>query len=444
MNVGFVSLGCSKNLLDTEMVIGLFKRNNFNIVNDPASAEIIVVNTCGFIEPAKEEAINTILEMAEYKKDKCKYLIVMGCLAERYKNELIKSLPEVDLFIKFSEYDSFWNQIESLIGKSNVEVNENLDFLDRVVTTGSNYAYIRIAEGCNNNCTYCAIPYIRGRYVSRKIEDILEEAKMLASEGIKEIILIAQDTTKYGIDLYGKERLAELLEELCKIDGIEWIRFLYSYPESVSDELISVVKNNDKICKYFDIPIQHYSDSILRKMARKVKSDDIKRLIKKIRTEIPEAIIRTTVMVGFPTETEEDFKKLYNFVEEVKFDRMGAFSYSKEEGTPAEKIKGHIHPMTKKARYNKIMKLQQKISEENAKKHIGKVLKVLIEERSFDGKYYIGRSYMDVPDIDGIVFVNCEQENLEGQFVTVRIVKAQDYDLIGVIDNLHNSDIIVM
>ena len=267
---------------------------------------------------------------------------------------------------------------------------------------------------------------------------------MLASEGIKEIILIAQDTTKYGIDLYGKERLAELLEELCKIDGIEWIRFLYSYPESVSDELISVVKNNDKICKYFDIPIQHYSDSILRKMARKVKSDDIKRLIKKIRTEIPEAIIRTTVMVGFPTETEEDFKKLYNFVEEVKFDRMGAFSYSKEEGTPAEKIKGHIHPMTKKARYNKIMKLQQKISEENAKKHIGKVLKVLIEERSFDGKYYIGRSYMDVPDIDGIVFVNCEQENLEGQFVTVRIVKAQDYDLIGVIDNLHNSDIIVM
>lgn len=431
MNVGFVSLGCSKNLLDTEMVIGLFRRNNYSIVNDPASADIIVVNTCGFIGPAKEEAINTILEMAEYKNQKCKYLIVMGCLVERYKEELKKELPEVDLFIKFSEYDSFWKQIESVIGKSEVDVNENLDFIDRVVTTGENFAYLRIAEGCDNNCTYCAIPKIRGKYVSRTMEDVLEEAKMLAKSGIKELIVIAQDTTKYGIDIYGEPKLAELLEELCKIDGIEWIRFLYAYPESVSDKLINVVKNNDKICKYFDIPIQHYSDSILRKMARKVKSNDIKNLVAKIRKEIPEAIIRTTVMVGFPTETEEDFQKLYDFVKEAKFDRMGAFSYSKEDGTPAEKIKGHIHPMTKKARYNKIMKLQQEISEENAKKHIGKELKVLLEERSFDGKYYIGRSYMDVPDIDGVVFVNCEEENLEGNFVTVKIVKAQDYDLVG-------------
>ena len=435
MNVGFVSLGCSKNLLDTEMAIGLFKRNNHNIVNDPANAEVIVVNTCGFIGPAKEEAINTILEMAEYKKQKCKYLIVMGCLAERYKNELEKELPEVDLFIKFSEYNTFWKQIESVIGKSDLKINEDLDFMDRIVTTGENFAYIRIGEGCDNNCTYCAIPKIRGKYVSRKMEDVLKEAKMLASEGIKELIVIAQDTTKYGIDLYGEPKLAELLDKLCKIDGIEWIRFLYAYPESVSDELIKVVKNNEKICKYFDIPIQHYSDSILRKMARRVKSEDIKKLVKKIRKEIPEAIIRTTVMVGFPTETDEDFKKLYDFVEKTKFDRLGAFSYSKEDGTPAEKIKGHIHPMTKKSRYNKIMKLQQKVSEEISKKQIGRELKVLLEERSFDGKYYIGRSYMDVPDIDGVVFVNCNEENLEGTFVNVKIVKAQGYDLVGEIVN---------
>ena len=431
MNVGFVSLGCSKNLIDTEMAIGLFRRNNYNIVNDPSNADIIVVNTCGFIGPAKEEAINTILEMAEYKKQKCKYLIVMGCLIERYKKDLEKELPEVDLFIKFSEYNTFWEQIEEVIGKSELKENESLDFMDRVVTTGENFAYLRIAEGCDNNCTYCAIPKIRGKYISRKFEEVLEEAKMLADSGIKELIVIAQDTTKYGIDIYGKPRLAELLNELCKIKKIEWIRFLYAYPESISDELIDVVKKNEKICKYFDIPIQHYSDSILRKMARRVKSEDIKKLVCKIRAEIPEAIIRTTVMVGFPTETEEDFNKLYNFVKEAKFDRLGAFSYSKEDGTPAEKIPGHIHPMTKKARYNKIMKLQQEITIENAKKRIGQELKVLLEERSFDGKYYIGRSYMDVPDIDGVVFVNCEEENLEGTFVNVKIVKAQDYDLVG-------------
>lgn len=431
MNVGFISLGCSKNLIDTEMAIGLFRKNNYTIVNDPSVAEIIVINTCGFIEPAKEEAINTILEMSEFKKDKCKYLIVMGCLAERYKDELKKELPEVDLFVKFSEYDSFWNQIESVIGKSEVKVNEDLDFLDRVVTTGENYAYLRIGEGCNNNCTYCAIPRIRGKYVSRKLEDVIKEAKMLAKSGIKEIIVIAQDTTKYGIDLYGEPKLAELLKKLCTIDGIEWIRFLYAYPESISDELLDVVKNNEKICNYFDIPIQHYSDSILKKMARKVKSSDIKKLVLKIRKEIPDSIIRTTVMVGFPTETEDDFQKLYDFVKEAKFDRLGAFSYSKEEGTPAEKIKGHIHPMTKKSRYNKIMKLQQEISAENSKSQIGRELKVLLEERSFDGKYYVGRSYMDVPDIDGVVFVNCKEENLEGQFVNVKISGAQGYDLIG-------------
>lgn len=431
MNVGFVSLGCSKNLLDTEMTIGLFKNNNFNIVNDPSKADIIVVNTCGFIQSAKEEAINTLLEMAEYKKGKCKYLIAMGCLVERYKEELIKLMPEVDLFIKFSEYDDIWKQIEAVIGKDKDKTKEHLDFLDRVVTTGENYAYLRIAEGCNNRCTFCAIPSIRGNYISRTMEDVLADAKKLAKSGIKELIVIAQDTTKYGIDIYGKPRLAELLDELCKIKGIKWVRFLNAYPESITDELIDVVKKNDKICNYFDIPIQHISDKVLKRMNRKSDGKSIRKTIAKIRQEIPDVVIRTTVMVGFPGETNEDFEELYEFIKEAKFDKLGAFSYSKEEGTPAARIKEQVHPMTKKSRYNKIMALQAEVSEENEKKYIGKVLDVLLEERSFDGKYYIARSYMDVPDIDGVIYVKCDDENLEGEFVKVRITGSNDYDLIA-------------
>ena len=431
MNVGFVSLGCSKNLLDTEMTIGLFKNNKFNIVNDPSKADIIVVNTCGFIQSAKEEAINTLLEMAEYKKGRCKYLIAMGCLVERYKEELIKLMPEVDLFIKFSEYDDIWEQIEAVIGKDKDKVQEHLDFLDRVVTTGENYAYLRIAEGCNNRCTFCAIPSIRGNYISRTMEDVLADANRLAESGIKEIIVIAQDTTKYGIDIYERPMLAELLDKLCKIDGIKWIRFLYAYPESITDELIDVVKNNDKICNYFDIPIQHISDKVLKRMNRKSDGKSIRNTIAKIRKEIPDVVIRTTVMVGFPGETEEDFEELYEFIKEAKFDKLGAFSYSKEEGTPAARIKEQVHPMTKKSRYNKIMKLQAEVSEENEKKYIGKILDVLLEERSFDGKYYIARSYMDVPDIDGVIYVKCDDENLEGEFIKVKITESNNYDLIA-------------
>ena len=433
MNVGFVSLGCSKNLIDTEMAIGLFKNHNFKIVNDPSDADIIVVNTCGFIEPAKEEAINTLLEMAEYKNGKCKYLIAMGCLVERYKEELKKALPEVDLFIKYSEYENIWEQIESVIGKieNNKTKKNNLNFMDRVVTTGENFAYLRIGEGCSNNCTYCAIPYIRGKYISRKIEAIIEEAKMLVATGIKEIIVISQDTTKYGIDLYGKPKLAELLQKLCEIEGVKWIRFLYAYPETITDELLEVVKNNDKICNYFDIPIQHIADKVLKRMNRKSDGKSIRNLIKKIRKEIQDAIIRTTVMVGFPGETEEDFKELYDFIKEAKFDRLGAFSYSKEDGTPAAKIKDQIHHITKKSRYNKIMQAQQEVYKEISKNYIGKELEVLLEARSFDGKYYIARSYMDVPDIDGVIFVNCGEDNLEGEFVKVKITNVQDYDLIG-------------
>ena len=421
MKVGFVSLGCSKNLVDTEMMIGLFKKNGYDIVNSPEVADIIVINTCGFIESAKEEAINTILEMAEYKKDNCKYLIVTGCLVERYKEELIKAIPEVDLFIKFSEYETIWEQIENLIN-SNIK-DGKLEFLDRVISTGKNYAYLRIAEGCNNFCTFCAIPYIRGRFKSRKIEDILQEAKKLADDGIKELIVIAQDTTKYGIDIYGKPELAKLLHELSKIDGIEWIRFLYAYPETITDELIEEVKNNEKICKYFDIPMQHISDNILKKMNRKSTGASIKNLIRKLRKEIPEVIIRSTLMVGFPGETEEDFEELYAFVKWAKLDKLGCFTYSKEEGTAAYKMENQVHPMTKKKRYNKIMALQQKISEENMEKHIGKTLKVLVEQKG------IGRSYMDVPDIDGVVYIKGES-NINS-FENCKITGIKEYDLIG-------------
>lgn len=431
MNVGFVSLGCSKNLVDTEMTIGLFRKNNYKIVSNPEDADIIVVNTCGFIESAKEEAINTLLEMAEYKKKRCKYLIAMGCLVQRYKEELEKSMPEVDLFIKYKEYETIWEQIENVIGKQEKNKMCGLEFSERIVSTGENFAYLRIAEGCSNRCTYCAIPYIRGKFVSRKMEDVLEEADKLVKQGYRELIVIAQDTSKYGIDIYGEPKLAELLEKLAKIDGIKWIRFLYTYPESITDELIKVVKENDKICKYFDIPVQHISNSVLKRMNRKSNGESIRNVITKIRKEIPEVIIRTTVMVGFPGETKEDFDELYEFVKWAKFERLGAFAYSKEDGTPAERLDGHLHPMTKKSRYNKIMKLQQEISDEIMKNQIGKEFEVLIEDESFDGKYYIGRSKNEVPDIDGVIFVEKTKDELFDKFVKVKIIESRDYDLIG-------------
>ena len=430
MNVGFVHLGCSKNLVDTEMTIGLFKENKYNVVNNPKEADIIVINTCGFINSAKEEAINTILEMVEYKKKRCKYIIVMGCLVQRYKDELAKAIPEVDLWIKYDSYSTIWEQIESVINPE-IEKQKNLDFLNRVITTGENFAYLRIAEGCNNFCTFCAIPYIRGRFTSRKMEDIVEEATSLAKEGYRELIIIAQDTTKYGTDLYGEAKLPELLKKLCKIDGIKWIRFLYSYPETITDELIKVVKEEEKICKYFDIPIQHISDSVLKRMNRKSDSKSIEKLIQKLRKEIPDVVIRTTVMVGFPGETNEDFEKLYKFIEKTRFDRLGAFSYSKEEGTAASKMPDQVHPSTKKSRYNKIMSMQKQIATENQEKMIGKELEVLIETKTFDNKYYVGRSRREVPEIDGIIYVEMIDKALEGKFVKVKITEATEYDLIG-------------
>ena len=415
MNVGFISLGCSKNLIDTEVAIGLFKENHYKIVNKPEDADILVVNTCGFIESAKEEAINTILEMAEYKKQRCKYLIAMGCLVQRYYDDLVKALPEVDLFIKIDEYNKLWKKIEDLIKRDIVEKAKTKtstkiseirplpmptydEFLNRVVTTGKNYAYLKIGEGCSNKCTYCAIPYIRGPFVSRKMEDILEEAEKLASEGIKEIIVIAQDTTKYGEDIYGKSRLAELLQEISKINGIEWIRFLYSYPEGITDELIDTVANNPKIAKYFDIPIQHISNAVLKRMNRKTSKEKIENLLEKIRNKIPNVTLRTSLIVGFPGETEEQFGELLEFVKKAKFDKLGTFMYSKEEGTPASRLPEQIHGNTKKARYNKIMKAQKQISLEKQENKIGKTYKVLVEDISFDVKNFVGRTMQDVPE----------------------------------------------
>ena len=433
MKVGFVSLGCSKNLIDTEMAVGLFKKNKFEIVNTVQDAEIIVINTCGFIESAKEEAINTILEMAEYKNiGKCKYLVVMGCLVQRYKEELQKSIPEVDLFISISEYKEFWNKILNLIKKEdNTNICNNLEYMDRIISTGNKTAYLKIAEGCSNKCTYCAIPYIRGPYISRPIEEILEEAKKLSKMGIEEIILIAQDTTKYGQDIYGKPKLSELLDKICRIEGFKWVRFLYAYPESITDELIETVKKNDKICNYFDIPIQHISDKVLKVMNRKITGKQIENLIIKIKDKIPNVILRTSLIVGFPGETEEDFEELYNFVKKGYFDKLGVFTYSKEDGTPAARLKDQIHHNTKKKRYNKIMKLEKENSNKKLKSYEQKEYKVLIENITFDGKYYIGRSYMDIPDTDGVIIIKNTKDNLIGQFINCKITGSKDYDLIG-------------
>lgn len=452
MKIGFVHLGCSKNLIDTEATIGICKEHGLEIVNEEKDSDIIIINTCGFIDSAKEEAINTILEMAEYKKQKCKYLIVMGCLVQRYYDDLQKALPEVDLFIKLDEYDCIWEKIEDLIKRGIVEKSKTKsikkiseippmpmltqeEFLNREISTGKNYAYLKIGEGCSNRCTYCAIPYIRGPFVSRKMEDILQEAKALVKKGIKELIVIAQDTTKYGIDIYGESKLTELLQELCKIKELKWIRFLYSYPEGISDELIEFVANNDKIAKYFDIPVQHISNNMLKKMNRKTSKEQIQGLIKKIRERIPEVTLRTSLMVGFPGETDEDFEELCKFVQQAKFDKLGAFMYSKEEGTPAAKLPDQIHGNTKKSRYNKIMQIQQKVSNQNLRKKIGKEYEVLIEDMSFDRRYYIGRTMQDVPDIDGLVYIknNAEEnpEKLINKFIKCKIIYVDNYDLIA-------------
>lgn len=396
-------------------MIGYYKEKGYEIVNNPEEAEILVINTCGFIESAKKEAIDTILEMADYKSKNCKKLIVTGCLVERYKEELEKALPEVDLFIPIKEYDKIFDK---------------LDYMKRTITTGKNYAYLRIADGCSNYCTYCAIPYIRGPLKSRTLEDVLEEAKRLSKEGYKEIILVAQDTARYGMDIYGESKLVELLKELCKLD-FKWIRFLYTYPEMITDELIDVVANNEKICNYFDIPIQHISDTVLKRMGRKSNGASIREVIKKIRNKIPNVVIRTSLIVGFPGEKESDFDELYSFVKETKFERLGVFKYSKEEGTPAVKLKEQIPEERKEERYDQIMSLQQEVSAENNQKIIGQKLECIIDGLTDDGEMYVTRSYRDVPDTDGFVFVNKEKEHKVGDFIECIVKEAYEYDLIA-------------
>ncbi len=432
MKVGFISLGCSKNLVDTEMMIGLMKEHKLEIVNQEEEADILIINTCGFIESAKQEAIDTILEMAKYKQTgKCKFLVATGCLVQRYQKELEKLLPEVDLWISIDEYPNFWRKMEELLKIDDTVSYGELDYLKRVITTGKNTAYLKIAEGCSNFCTYCAIPYIRGKYQSRKMEDVLAEAKQLAKEGIQEIILIAQDTTKYGMDLYEESKLPQLLHEISQIDGIQWIRFLYAYPETITDKLIQEVKNNPKVCHYFDIPIQHIADTVLKRMNRKSDGASIRALIQKLRQEIPDVILRTSLIVGFPGETKEEFEKLYQFVADAKFDKLGVFMYSKEDGTPAAKMKEQIHYQTKKSRWNRIMQEQSKISEEKLAEKMEKKYMALLESVSPDGAYYIGRTYMDVPDMDGVIVLEKEKEIPLGTFVECEITGICEYDLAG-------------
>lgn len=429
--VALVTLGCCKNEVDSEMILGFMKAKSFEITTDIYAAQVIIVNTCGFIESAKEEAISTILDMANLKTTgACESLVVTGCLAKRYKQEIYSNFPEVDLVIGVDEYnniDKIFSEYFNLKGQ-----NLCLDFNNRMISTKFPTAYLRIADGCNNNCTYCAIPLIRGGLKSRKIEDIVKEAKGLVDKGIKELVVIAQDTTSYGIDLYGKPMLYSLLKELSKLDT-EWIRVLYMYPGKVNDELLSEIKNNPKICKYFDLPLQHISDNMLKAMNRHTNKEEVYTLIQKIREEIPEAIIRTTVMTGFPGETDEDFAELKKAILDFKFDRLGAFTYSAEEDTKAALMPNQIDEKIKTQRYDEIMKLQQEVLKVQMAKNIGKVVKVLVQDVSPDEKYFECRSYMDSPDVDPKIYLPITKDTshvIIGDFYNVKITKTHGYDYI--------------
>lgn len=431
MNIGVVTLGCSKNQVDSEMILGFFKENGYNIVNDPEIADVIIVNTCGFIVSAKKEAIDTILEMAEYKKKNCKALIVTGCLAKRYKQEIIRELKEVDLVIGVDEYDNIGNILSEFFNHK--FSHHSLEFNDRIISTNFPLAYIRISDGCDNHCSYCAIPLIRGKFKSRKMEDIILEVENLASQGISEICIISQDTTKYGKDIYGKLMLPTLLRNLSKIDGIKWIRVLYMYTFEVTDELIDEIANNEKICAYFDIPIQHGSDKILKAMNRYDTNDKIREITSKIRQKVPNAILRTTIITGFPSETYEDFEILKKLIMDVKFDRLGGFTYSKEEDTEAYVMKNQINEKIKKHRLKEILKIQKGISKELNSKKVGNVYEVIVENVTEDNKYFSCRSYMDAPDVDGRIYVKLNDLSINkaiiGEYSKVKIIDYNEYDL---------------
>ena len=437
MKINMISLGCDKNTVDAEMMLGLSAEYGFDYTDNEFEADVIIVNTCCFILEAKEESIETILDVARLKKEaNLKVLIVSGCMAQRYKDEILKEIPEVDALVGTSSYDKIVEVInEVLAGKKNIEFLD-LDRLPNVTTkrknsSGNWYAYLKIAEGCDKNCTYCIIPSLRGHYKSYPIDVLVKQARELASEGVKELILVAQETTLYGTDIYGKKSLPTLLEELVKIEEIEWIRILYCYPEEITDELIETIATQDKICNYLDIPIQHASDKILRRMARRTRQSEIRETIKKLRDKIPDIVLRTTFITGFPGEDESDFADLVDFVSEIEFDRLGVFTYSEEEGTPAAAFEDQIDEDIKVYRRDEIMLLQQDISKNKLSKMVGKTLKVVIEGKLADEDVYVGRTYMDIPDVDGCIFINSDFNHISGDFVEVLVTDSSEYDLIG-------------
>lgn len=433
----FVSLGCDKNLVDSEEMIGILRRENFEFTDFEEEADVIIINSCCFIGDAKEESINTILQMAEYRKNgRCKALIVTGCLAQRYKDEIISEIEEVDAVLGTSSYDQIINAIKEAFDGNKYEKFMSLDRLiveekDRILTTGGHFAYLKIAEGCNKRCTYCVIPSVRGNYRSVPMEELVDTAKKLADKGVKELILVAQETTVYGMDIYGKKMLPELLDKLCEVDGIVWIRLMYCYPEEITDELIAAIRDHDKVCNYIDMPIQHCNDRLLKLMGRKTNKAQIKEIAGKLRKEIKDIAIRTTLITGFPSETDEEHEELMDFVDEMEFERLGAFPYSKEEGTPAYSMDGQIPDEIKEKRRDAIMELQQEVAFDNGDKMIGKEILVMIEGKIVDENVYIGRTYMDAPSVDGNIFIDSYEELITGDFVKVKVTGSKDYDLIG-------------
>lgn len=437
MNVLFISLGCDKNLVDSEVMLGLLDSRGYQIVDDETIADVIVVNTCCFIHDAKEESIQTILEMAEYKKTgRLKALVVTGCLAQRYQQEIIDEIPEVDAVLGTASYDKIAEAIDEALDGHTEMYLEDIDRLPqvsskRLVTTGGHYAYLKIAEGCDKHCTYCVIPKIRGNFRSVPMEQLLKEAKELAEGGVKELILVAQETTVYGQDIYGEKSLHRLLRELCKIDGIQWIRLLYCYPEEIDANLIQVMKEEPKICHYLDLPIQHASDAILKRMGRRTSKAQLVDTIRTLREEIPDITLRTTLITGFPGETEEQHQELVAFVDEMEFDRLGVFTYSPEENTPAAEMPDQIPEEVKEDRQAELMELQQEIAFDLAEDMIDREVLVMIEGKVADENAYVGRTYRDAPNVDGLIFINTDEELMSGDFAKVKVTGAMEYDLIG-------------
>ena len=437
MNILFISLGCDKNLVDSEVMLGLLDAKGYQMVDDETLADVIVVNTCCFIHDAKEESIQTILKMAQYKtKGRLKALIVTGCLAQRYQKEILEEIPEVDAVLGTTSYDKIVETVEeALAGNGHLELADvdALPLVDvkRLVTTGGHYAYLKIAEGCDKHCTYCIIPKIRGNYRSVPMERLLKEAEELAEQGVKELILVAQETTLYGKDLYGEKSLSKLLRELCKINGIRWIRILYCYPEEIDDALIQVMKEEKKICHYLDLPIQHANDTILKRMGRRTSKQQLKKIVRKLRQEIPDIALRTTLITGFPGETQEQHEELMEFVDEMEFDRLGVFTYSPEEDTPAAEMSDQISEEVKQERQAELMELQQDIVFDQAEDMIGQEVLVMIEGKVADENAYVGRTYKDAPNVDGLIFINTDEELMSGDFAKVKVTGALEYDLIG-------------